>query len=528
MTLNFSSTRSNITAENQSPKLIELRLNNNKLYLEQEIKNPDTILTFLKKENSDEKGEKPYFDSSKDENIIKEEEKQNEIDKNIFICEEKLNNIYLNWQKNIKKEILPRYGLCEKSTQTFLTSRDIDNYEAIKTSSPEELVLNLFKSSPDVIRKIYGKNLNLSAENIFSSSSATEKNIENFKSYFTSKFENVENSSNSYDNCKKFPTTSKKNSIENYNGNQELQFQNNLISRKRKIPLDYNDFNKNGLYEKNLQNEKYGNKIKVKENLNSSIENDKYVIVKNLYSAMSNEETSNTNDNLNNQKSTNQIYIKRKFDNRKKNKFKHQNVPYFHYSSNSINEKQSDINKKGRGKNKKIKNNIVDQNNHANFIIPHLQNIDKKDSGIFLSKNSSNNNFDYVNFYNNNSKEIPKTLNLNELDEPSSSKEKGLCKQKDFYSNIAEKIKNISSLNDYFFNSVNEDFSKSSCEPSIAKGISSFNEDLNEINNALGKDFTNEMEILKETETKFGRGRPKNVLGKLKVNKLLKIEFIQI
>jgi hypothetical protein len=58
---------------------------------------------------------------------------------------------------------LPKYGLCEKSTQTMLTGRDIEELEALKgefLSNKNEYVNNLMKNNSEIFKKLLPPEIN--------------------------------------------------------------------------------------------------------------------------------------------------------------------------------------------------------------------------------------------------------------------------------------------------------------------------------------------------------------------------------
>jgi hypothetical protein len=58
---------------------------------------------------------------------------------------------------------LPKFGLCEKSTQTMLTGRDIDELEALKgefLANKKEYVSNLMKNNSEIFKKLHPPEIN--------------------------------------------------------------------------------------------------------------------------------------------------------------------------------------------------------------------------------------------------------------------------------------------------------------------------------------------------------------------------------
>ena len=204
-------------------------------------------------------------------------------------------------------DTLPRYGICEKSTQTILTMRDIDNLEAYKTIPTRELISNMFRTSPDMYFKIFGKYLN---ENIKCESSEILNKSENedlINSNSSSKIELNKNRKNL--KIKEEFFSNKNVTYKRNKGFNTSQTPDKIISRKRKYPINYNEFNKNGTNDKINVNEN----IK-KTKINSFTNYDSLVDM-------------SGNKNHNEQqpyekKSDNKINIKRKIDYFKKTKIK--------------------------------------------------------------------------------------------------------------------------------------------------------------------------------------------------------------
>lgn len=208
--------------------------------------------------------------------------------------------------------LYPRYGLCEKSTQTLLTMREIEDYEALKVIPQQEFYANLFQASPDLIPKIFGRyylqdnlifghddrinladnprNLALNAQESFYRQKAnnTSRQINGLLLQSDALFQG---------NC---------------NSNEDK-----IISRKRKNPINYNDFNKNGIIEEssNLDFKKKSKGLLGNLNLNVSKPN-------NIENSSFSEISFIRNENFKSGNFNNKINIKRRLDNRKKGKLK--------------------------------------------------------------------------------------------------------------------------------------------------------------------------------------------------------------
>jgi len=495
MTHNLSSTESNITAENQSGRLQEISLECNNQYLDSENKLPNAAYTSEISAKDREAQEASHQPSSFEEKSIIEGENEKFSNSEFRFGNEKVSFWNLQRKKNELKDSLPIYGLCEKGTQTYLTSRDIDEYEALKTAPPHESIASLFKFSPDLIKKIYG------SQNIFGT--PNEKFFENLRYNFNGKLtalqENTDINCGSTVKAYLLNKTLEKNF--DLNLQRKDEFMKDLLGRKRKNHPNYEQLNKNGLHEKHLlktdELQKYSGKLEPLKDL--GIESDSHLLanfgfVSNFFVPPAVVSTNFPN----NIKSTNKILIRRKFDNRKKKKIKEGKAPHRHSSLNAASVQHKSIVKNGIAKNKKLNKNV------NNFNI-EINKPDQDDSCHELKEDLC--------------------LNLNESDKHFGIKDKNKVfkneQNLEFLPNLprnsifnfVEKGKNLTTVgNENVISSVNDDFSKSSYEASLAKGISSFNEDLIELNIPLTKDFNNEIEFFNETESKFGKARSnKNV-----------------
>jgi hypothetical protein len=568
MTHISTSTEFNLTTENQSRRPQEISIYSNIDYLDPQSKSAIAALSKEKTDKDHLVTEGLHMHTQQETNSQEEIEKEKDLSEEFNMYKEKINFLKAQKQNDFLRESLPRFGLSEKETQTLLTSRDLEELEALRVAPPKDLMLSLLKTSPDFIKKIYGVNLN----SVFASAAANnfyfnhEKNfIENCKNFSNSNSARENKPGKCSGPARKGFALSKKagKNLLLQAQDKEESFQQ-MISRKRKFPVDYSDFNKNGVYDKSLSLELKPLKAKEKSEFYSksfNLDEDARLFFASLadpnfdFAAVNNKKNINNIVSFNdydfeksgiaaNITSHNKIFIKRKIDNRRKNKFKNAHVPYLHFSNKLLRQEKSERSAKNgsAAKSKKLNKNI-DKEEATN----NNNNIDNDDNNtpnnIFnnnpINKNEENIDLSLFKISSNSKTRTPKILNLNESKEPFfSNRERGrpskksllleslLNSQKNSTSNLVEKVKisgNATAANENFFSSVNEDYSKSSYDASYAKfGVSSSlneNEDLNDMNNPLIKDFNNEIDILNETESKFGRGKgSKNAAARVKVN----------
>ncbi len=352
--------------------------------------------------------------------------------------------------------------------------------------------------STNFIKKIYGVNLN----SVFTSAAAAtatsylnyEENLAepNYKSFINSvklgtQEENLAKSSGAgRKSLSHSKTTAEKNLLFLSQNQQEdnMQKMQMMISRKRKIPVDYSEFNKNGVYDKSIPLELKQQKVKEKDlhakSFNCSEDASALFAsfaVSNFAfgSALQNSASSNNNFNnsnlnfINNNinfansenekyRSSNKIFIKRKNDNKRKSKFKNAHAPHLHFSHQLLSQRQQEkseakagLGRNGSAKGKRISKNFINSNdNDFNNDLDHANNnsnaanananifnnnflIPNEDAEVLLLKDSlntmsggghNNHSSSNCNNYNNNNNLIlqnqVKTLNLNESEDPCS------------------------------------------------------------------------------------------------------------
>lgn len=380
-----------VKESNQSPKISETLLNTDSQYLdikyisENSCKQNDE----LPMESSLQESQYPYSSLEKS-NIPQENENSSQkLDKDYFLEADKYLEMYLDKKKTFQSDQFPRYGISEASTQTNLTMREIDNLEERKTISDRDFMLNIFQKSPDFFAKIYSRFVyenivfdcrrNISSENQ-NSKDLLQKEKEPKSTDTFSLSKNRKNSKKNGENNLSITSSQKivkdldlsmnSNQIPNQNYSLDDREREKLISRKRKNPLNYYDFNKNGMIYKNGFDASFNNGSNIQSNLsarnhssiNPSVNFESLTpIQKNFFTEGNNKNLIKFQTKIPNDlkvstedlssKNKNKILIKKKVDNRRKNKIMNQNQlkkPHLHFSNKIENKQLSAENSKSR------------------------------------------------------------------------------------------------------------------------------------------------------------------------------------
>lgn len=229
----------------------------------------------------------------------------NHIESDCLMSKDMFSQTYSTEKQYLEIKKFERYGLCEKSTQTLLTMGEIEEYEAIKYIPKNQLLSNALQSSPDLILKIFGK----------------FHFIDNF----------IYKNSGDFI-CRQNMSIIPQNNLGSIQKPKEVQklapgfilqtdiSENGITKRKRKNPLNYDDFNKNGIIDKYAFHA-------YPEDSKAPVRN---TSPSNIHDSKNGDNQSNQPfDNIFKQENlpsdhciNNKINIKRKIDNRRKPKFK--------------------------------------------------------------------------------------------------------------------------------------------------------------------------------------------------------------